>query len=313
MANLQGVLGLCVCMALTVNVTQAQRIFPLGVSVDDYYVERIGYIDAVGATTNLYHPVFRTMAPSIAQLQGEVPTTGATITNPTNLIYLVSRGLKTDIIGPRPGGILSITGCVIQAASVQAPTGMYTGAVTSPDFILSSTNSWDDLRFPPQSVNIVGGIASCELIGTWGPDNNQLAMAFDRAKTECMYIMAQMPHTYAVNSRILPHLHLSPNTTATGSVVFVVSYTWANMGQTFPSEKALTNVVTIASNSQWKHMMVNMGAIYPTAVQGGISSMLQMRVSRLGGDVRDTYPNDMHLLEFDIHYLSRGAPEPYIP
>jgi len=128
-----------------------------------------------------------------------------------------------------------------------------------------------------------------------------------------MYVIAQMPHTYVPNSRLSPHLHISPNTTTTGSAVFVVSYTWANTGQTFPSEKALTNVINIAANSQWKNMKVNMGSIYPTAVQGGISSMLQMRVSRLGEDVRDTYPEDVHLLEFDIHYLSRGAPEPYIP
>ena len=303
-----GCVALMVCLAGAVF---AQRSFPLGINVNSNYVEGVGYLDAVSASTTLYNPVLRTMAPSVAQLQGESPTTGATITTPPNLIYLVASGLRTDIIGPRAGGTLSITGATVQAASVSTPSLTVNGVAIAQEFQTTSTNLYEDLRFPPQAVNISGGTAFCALIGTWGPNANQLAMAFDRSKTECLYVIAQLPHNYVTNSVLYPHLHLSPNTSNTGDVVFVMRYTWANIGATFPTEVALTNVVTIASGSRWKHLMPMLGSMVPGAGQGGISSMLHMRLERLGGDTRDTFPVDIHLLEFDIHYMTRGSPSSF--
>ena len=305
-----GCVALLVCLA---GAAFAQRSFPLGINVNSNYVEGVGYLDAVSASTTLYNPVLRTMAPSVAQLQGESPTTGATITNPTNLIYLVASGLRTDIIGPRAGGTLSITGATVQAASVSTPSLTVNGVAIAQEFQTASTNLYEDLRFPPQAVNISGGTAFCALIGTWGPNANQLAMAFDRSKTECLYVIAQLPHNYVTNTVLYPHLHISPNTSNTGDVVFVMRYTWANIGATFPTEVALTNVVTIASDSKWIHLMPKLGSMVPGAGQGGFSSMLHMRLERLGADSRDTFNADIHLLEFDLHYLTRGSPLHFDP
>jgi len=306
-------LNCVVLMVCCAGAAFAQRSFPLGINVNSNYVEGVGYLDAVSASTTLYNPILRTMAPSVAQLQGQIPTNGAAITNPTNLLFLVSSGLLTDFIGPRPGGTLSITGATVQAESISTPSLIVNGVVTAQDFQASSTNLYDDLRFPARTVNISGGTAACALIGTWGPNGNQLAMAFDDTKLECMYVIAQMPHNYMTNTVLRPHLHLSPNTTSTGDVVFVLRYTWANIGSIFPTEVALTNVITIASGSQWKHLMPNLGSMVPGAGQGGVSSMLQMRLERIGGDSRDTFSGDIHLLEFDIHYQTRGGPIPYNP
>jgi hypothetical protein len=41
--------------------------------------------------------------------------------------------------------------------------------------------------------------------------------------------------------------------------------------------------------------------------------MLQMRLERIGSDIRDTFVGDIHLIEFDIHYQTRGGAVPFNP
>ena len=126
----------------------------------------------------------------------------------------------------------------------------------------------------------------------------------------------QLPHDYITNTTVFPHFHFSPNTTASGNVVFKTSYTWANMGQTFGTETVVTSLITIdGDNMKWKHLMVTAptGGITPPSNGGSFSSMIMMRIERLGTDNQDTYEATIDMLEYDIHYLSQGIPVPFNP
>jgi len=153
------------------------------------------------------------------------------------------------------------------------------------------------------------------LSSSWGPNSNKMSITFGTTGTQCMFANAQMSHDYVSNTVIFPHIHVSPNTAATGDVVFITRYTWANIGDVFPSETVVTNVVTIAAGDKWKNRMVNLppGGITPGAGAGAVSSILSIRFERAGSDVLDTYPNNIDVLEYDIHYRSQGEPVQYIP
>ena len=209
---------------------------------------------------------------------------------------------------------ITSVGYALTANSIAATNLSVAGPITASDFVVSATNLWDDLRFPPQALNPVGLTEAAKLSSAWGPNSNKLSLTFEDGQIQCFFANVQLPHDYLTNTTVFPHFHFSPNNnTASGNLVFKTSYTWANMGQTFGPETLVTNVIAIASGIQWKHLMVTAptGGIAPPSNAGNFSSMIIMRVERLGNDSADTYPATIDMLEYDVHYLSRGMPVPF--
>ena len=209
---------------------------------------------------------------------------------------------------------ITSVGYALAANSIAATNLTVAGPITASDFVVTATNLWEDLRFPPQAVNPVGVVEPAGLSSTWGPNGNKLSLTFEEGQTQCFFVNVQLPHDYLTNTTVFPHFHFSPNNNnAGGDLLFKTSYTWANMGQTFGSETLVTNVITIAPNIRWKHLMITAptAGIAPPGNAGNFSSMLIMRIERLGRDGADTYPGTIDLLEYDIHYLSRGMPVPF--
>ncbi|NOS68503.1 MAG: collagen-like protein [Verrucomicrobia bacterium] len=231
--------------------------------------------------------------------------------------------------GPQgPQGVAGTNGLDGGAFTLQGTDAVYTngnviiagdltvsGTVAAREFVSTATNLYEDLRFTPQELNPSGTAEAAILTSSWGPNSNKMAIRFSSENTQCMFVNAQLPHEYVTNTVIYPHVHLSPNSSATGNIVFITRYSWANMGQTFPSETVITNVVTISAGNKWKHLMISLPpeGVAPTAIGYGISSMLAIRFERTADSSLDTYPDKIDVLEYDIHYRSRGEPIPHDP
>lgn len=167
---------------------------------------------------------------------------------------------------------------------------------------------WEDLRFPATSLNPPGPADGATLVATWGPGNNMLALEFPDASTKSIWCNVQLPHGWQLGTPLYPHLHVAPNVTNTGNVRWLMSYSWANvLGDDITFGAVQTNPTTqaIASNSQFKHLLHNLGTIAGTGKTE--SSMLCMKIDRLGGDELDTFGAAIHVLEFDIHYRPGGV------
>ena len=156
---------------------------------------------------------------------------------------------------------------------------------------------WEDLRFPASSINPVGlaGGAAIDTTSTY-----MGTLLFDAAGTEIVVGQAQFPHAKKLDSEIHPHVHWAPTSTNTGNVFWRFEYQVADINGLFPGVYTVLDSVATSSGVVGKHQIDELGTIDTTGFY--ISAMMIWKLSRIGGDVLDTYTADARLLEFDIHY-----------
>lgn len=161
----------------------------------------------------------------------------------------------------------------------------------------SETVKYEDLRFPVSQVKITGA----SNLPKWATFiNNTVSLYFSASSVEQVYITAQMPHARIENTTIYPHFHWSyDEPKAAGDVVWCVEYTCADVGDYY----GLTTIkcTTDSAMNPYQHHMTDMIPIENNLTD---SAICNMRIYRDGTHVNDTFPVDVSLQEFDIHYLS---------
>jgi len=170
---------------------------------------------------------------------------------------------------------------------------------------------WEDLRFPASSINPPGGIGGAAVDTADTPFVGTLL--FDSASTEICVGQAQMPHAWKEGSFVSPHVHWSPTSTSTGSVVWQMNCDIANVGEPFSGSYTYTSAITdYADGTINDHKLVDFANLEMPGKT--LSSIILWRISRIGGSGSDTYSDDARLLEFDIHYQidGFGSNEEYI-
>ncbi len=181
------------------------------------------------------------------------------------------------------------------------PFHNYTGG----EPVLLDDTVWTDLRFPATAINPPGQISDPD----WDAAN--IGWLFDPNGTELLFIIAQMPHTWAVGTDILPHVHWIQE--QSGVVLWRLEYKWMNVNALEPA----SFIVVDAATTFYSYGSGNLSQVNLfEAIDGAdklLSSILLMRLSRIGGDALDTYSIDARMLEFDIHYQinSMGSNEPW--
>lgn len=133
---------------------------------------------------------------------------------------------------------------------------------------------------------------------------------FDPSRQEAIAFQVQLPHNYKEGTKIYPHIHWAPMTTAgTSRATWVLVYQWVNLNGNF--EVTSTSVsgflvvgdgaspsVSLASK---QHTITEMGSgIIGTGKT--ISSILMCRLYRDGTNATDNYTGDAALLSIDFHY-----------
>jgi len=157
---------------------------------------------------------------------------------------------------------------------------------------------WEDLRFPANTLAV--GVVPADVC-TFSSSNIR-TRCFDGNNTlESMDLQIQMPHAKKLDSTIYPHFHFAPTSNATGTVKLFLEYTQADSNDVFSATTTvLSATTTISTASQWKSLYTNEISIDTTG--WNTSSMMMARIYRNPVDSDDTYPDDIALQEFDIHY-----------
>lgn len=165
---------------------------------------------------------------------------------------------------------------------------------------------YDDLRFPATQLRVNPATSLPNF------DYTEIGFLFDDGSTETLYIIAQMPHSWKEESTIYPHVHWMPTSTNTGSVLWRMEYKWVSIGDTTPGSFTSIDILDAADGIALKHQIAPFPAI--SGVGKGLSSILSIKLSRVGGDASDTYTADALLKEFDIHYEidTLGSREEYV-
>ena len=154
--------------------------------------------------------------------------------------------------------------------------------------------NWDDLRFPATAINPPGQVSDPDIDVTDG------TLLFDPAATEIIMGVAQMPHPWLEGSSLEAHIHWSPTDGAAGDVLWRFDYQWANIGDAFPGSWTSSDTVAATTETDDDHLYTDLEEM--AGVGKTFSSMIKWRLSRIGGDVLDTYAADAKLLELDFHY-----------
>lgn len=180
------------------------------------------------------------------------------------------------------------------------PSGGDTGQFTVGELLVTKHPSnlvWDDLRVP--ATQFKSGVSTKPDF-----DFTEVGYAFDPTDDETVYITVQMPHNWAEGTDVKPHIHWMSQ--AAGDVVWQLEYRWTNVGEIaasgFTSMTAWTPVFTWTSGML--HNITSMGTI--AGAGKTLSSMMQVKLTRLGTDGADTYGIDALMLELDLHYQIDG-------
>ena len=175
---------------------------------------------------------------------------------------------------------------------------------------------WDDLRVPISAIRV--GSAFPPDFSAWL--GNLMLYWFDPTSAEQVYFVAQLPHKYKSETDLHPHVHWVPKSTGgAGEVVsWGLEYTWASIGQTFPSPTTIYgNTHTPADDPvvQDRQYLTELTAISGTG-KTTVSSMLVCRRFRdaTGAGATDDYTDDAGLLEFDFHFQidTQGSRQEYV-
>lgn len=172
------------------------------------------------------------------------------------------------------------------------------------------TGLWEDLRFP------AAGILKK---GPYDPPDDDVdtgSLLFSDSAREAGVVTAQMPHGWKSGTNIEPHLHIisewgtDPGTGPANLTRWTLEYIIADVGDTIADVNTVGNWtavnvdanVTAHSGGLPVHQIIDFPEIDMTGYQD--SCMAYLRFSRRGDDgTNDTYPDDITLIELDIHYL----------
>ena len=174
-----------------------------------------------------------------------------------------------------------------------------------------SDTYWDDLRVPLTNtrVNPVNTEPDFEDRGdgifAWGFDP-------DSDSTWVLNFTAQTPHERKDSSTIEAHIHWQPDGTNTGSVVWKLVYSVANVNGEFTTTDTL-RVVDPADGVTLKHQLIDFGEIAGSDTLR-ISAAIMGHVGRMGDAADDTYTGTAYGIELDFHYQtdSPGSRDEYV-
>jgi len=159
---------------------------------------------------------------------------------------------------------------------------------------------WDDLRSPATAINPPGVVSDPDFETTSG------LPLFDSSRTEILFILQQLPHSWKEGSAISPHIHWQKTTSDSGNVLWRMRYKHAPVNDVMDADwsdpvDVLTTVAgTEDTDTAGKHLITSFGTIDMAGRK--ISHIILYELSRIGGGLADTYGADARLLEFDTHY-----------
>lgn len=155
-------------------------------------------------------------------------------------------------------------------------------------------SQWNDIRVSLEQTKINPATSKPDY-GTF--KGNTKAHLFDASTNEGVTFAVQIPHSWKEGTMIYPHVHWSPTTTASGTVIFKLEYTIASVGGTFGDTVTIT-ATDSADEVAYGHQIAAFTGISMT--DNLISTMLNCYLYR--DAATDTYGADVAVLEFDIHY-----------
>lgn len=159
---------------------------------------------------------------------------------------------------------------------------------------------WDDIiRVTPNAVQVNPATSKPDYDIFLG---NTKTLLFDPAAVECVTFSAQVPHRWKLATSLSPHVHWSPTTTNTGTVIWSLEYTLIDINGVFSAPgAAIQSTAQAGAGVAYTHQYVDLPDISMASFtnRNDVSIMILARLCREA--TSDSYTGDAALLEFDFH------------
>jgi hypothetical protein len=126
------------------------------------------------------------------------------------------------------------------------------------------------------------------------------AWAFSASAAQYLVGAVQLPHGWAKETSIYPHLHWAPLDNAAGNVRLSLEYAWVEVGGAMPANSTLEVITAAAPETTLEHVLSSWSPVSGVG-HTGLSDMLLVTIGRQGADVLDTYGEEIFVWEMDFH------------
>lgn len=165
--------------------------------------------------------------------------------------------------------------------------------------ISDALRGWDDLQVPASSirlptVNPAGEVAY----------KDSIVLEFADSSDEYVYFNAQLPHAWKSGTSIEFHVHYTIDTDGSGSgtenIKFDFTYSWANIGDSWPASSSLTVTTDVQDASADVHTVMELGTLGGQDKQ--ISSIILCSLKR-DTTVANNYSGHVLVASMDFHII----------
>lgn len=159
---------------------------------------------------------------------------------------------------------------------------------------------WDDLRFPAQGIDPVGGVGSATRDAASG------LLAFSGVADNAMAGVAQLPHAWLPGSVVRPHMHLrfinaNPGTNTRWRFAYDIANAFENWTNASGTYTTLSTITVPNPNNVNLHVLSPFGDLPMTGFRESCCILWQI-VRLAGTDAADDDNQTCLMAEFDIHY-----------
>jgi hypothetical protein len=154
---------------------------------------------------------------------------------------------------------------------------------------------FEDLVVPATLVNPTGPVGAAAYNIDW------MTVDFPNGSSTTADLVFQIPHSAKLGTSAVLHFHWQPSNTNAGVADFTVQHQWRNntgeaAGVAVASWPSVAGTLTPGGVA---NVMTYGDLATLTKANGTISSILQVRVTRLGGT--DAFTGDVRLVSADVH------------
>lgn len=216
-------------------------------------------------------------------------------------------------------------------------------------YLSGSATAWDDVLVTVNSIRVGGKQGTDPAVysqyaydATRGGEYSGLfaySFPYEANSWRDAFVTVQFPHTMKLNSRVYPHLHCrldaNDGSQVGNKLLLEIEYIWTNVFETGKHVSATNNTNIVTFNHTITENCLNgdnwIIELPPDGIvkeNSGISSLLEMRVSRIvksaawdypviegeTGLVNDNFNGTLWLKSFDVHFEvdSFGSREEYV-
>jgi|GEM_PF-3008007 hypothetical protein len=157
----------------------------------------------------------------------------------------------------------------------------------------SQRYGYSSVVLPSTAFNPHGGASDPDFDTTNG------GFLFDAASTELVFFSFKFPDGYVEGENFNIHVFWQKTTSASGNVLWQLDYKQIKLGEVMPSSFTTLQVSTVNSlvtddNTADRNLVSSFAAIDGDDYH--VTDGMMMKLSRIGGDVLDTYGADVRLL-----------------